>query len=197
MSTACTWISKDDYYVDNMSVELYKPLSECAVSDFNDCAIIGSYDLLNNTRRIGTLPQFNSGTDSQDSVWYSIGGKPGELDQLYLCTKPDTAKFYRRTIVLAIPLYSDYENATVFTNKTDSNVYLVSNIDKLDHCVMVHNVVYRDDYYRSTQNHKRAIVGSGLGLSIVKAILENHNAKFGVQSTPGVGSTFWFTLKTV
>jgi len=54
-----------------------------------------------------------------------------------------------------------------------------------------------DRYYRSSQNHKRAIVGSGLGLSIVKAILENHNAKFGVQSTPGLGSTFWFALKTV
>ena len=52
-----------------------------------------------------------------------------------------------------------------------------------------------DRYYRSTQNHKRAIMGSGLGLSIVKAILENHNAKFGVQSTPGIGSTFWFTLR--
>lgn len=54
-----------------------------------------------------------------------------------------------------------------------------------------------DRYYRSSQNHKRAIVGSGLGLSIVKAILENHNAKFGVHSTPGLGSTFWFSLKIV
>ena len=54
-----------------------------------------------------------------------------------------------------------------------------------------------DRYYRSTQNHKRAVVGSGLGLSIVKAILENHDAKFGVQSKPGFGSTFWFTLKQI
>ena len=54
-----------------------------------------------------------------------------------------------------------------------------------------------DRYYRSSQNHKRAIVGSGLGLSIVKAILENHNARFGVHSTPGLGSTFWFSLKIV
>ena len=54
-----------------------------------------------------------------------------------------------------------------------------------------------DRYYRSSQNHERAIIGSGLGLSIVKAILENHNAKFGVQSTPGLGSTFWFSLKSM
>ncbi|MBQ8994579.1 MAG: HAMP domain-containing histidine kinase [Oscillospiraceae bacterium] len=52
-----------------------------------------------------------------------------------------------------------------------------------------------DRYYRSSSNHERAIIGSGLGLSIVKAILERHNAKFGVRSSPGLGSTFWFVLE--
>lgn len=52
-----------------------------------------------------------------------------------------------------------------------------------------------DRYYRSKNNSKKAKVGSGLGLSIVKDILEMHNAKFGVVSTKGVGSTFWFELK--
>jgi len=37
--------------------------------------------------------------------------------------------------------------------------------------------------------------GSGLGLSIVKGIMELHNAKYGVDSTLGEGSTFWFELK--
>ena len=51
-----------------------------------------------------------------------------------------------------------------------------------------------DRYYRSSKNHERALIGSGLGLSIVKSILEQHGAGFGVQSSPGAGSTFWFTL---
>jgi len=37
-------------------------------------------------------------------------------------------------------------------------------------------------------------VGLGLGLHICRTILEQHRGQFGVQSTPGEGSTFWFTL---
>ncbi|WP_037372984.1 sensor histidine kinase [Anaerovorax odorimutans] len=50
-------------------------------------------------------------------------------------------------------------------------------------------------YYKASSNHSRNTVGSGLGLSIVKEILLLHNAKFGVESKLGEGSTFWFELK--
>ncbi len=52
-----------------------------------------------------------------------------------------------------------------------------------------------DKYYRS-ENHKREVVGTGLGLSIVKAVLKLHNYDYGVKSTLGKGSTFWFIIKT-
>ena len=52
-------------------------------------------------------------------------------------------------------------------------------------------------YYKVHDFHKRENMGTGLGLSIVKSILLLHNAKFGVRSTVGAGSTFWFTLDTV
>ena len=55
------------------------------------------------------------------------------------------------------------------------------------------NLIF-DRYYRS-ENHKREVVGTGLGLSIVKAILQMHDYSFGVRSTVGVGSTFWFKIK--
>ena len=51
-----------------------------------------------------------------------------------------------------------------------------------------------DRYYRVDKTHKRAQMGTGLGLSIVKTILETHGAVYGVDSTPGSGSTFWFEL---
>jgi len=51
-----------------------------------------------------------------------------------------------------------------------------------------------DRYYKVDKVHKRAMIGTGLGLSIVKEILEMHRANYGVESTLGKGSTFWFEL---
>ncbi len=52
-----------------------------------------------------------------------------------------------------------------------------------------------DRYYKVDKMHQQAKIGTGLGLSIVKEILELHHARYGVISTPGAGSTFWFELE--
>jgi len=47
-----------------------------------------------------------------------------------------------------------------------------------------------DRFYRVDKSRSRAAGGSGLGLSIAKAIVDAHKGKFEVQSTVGAGSTF-------
>ncbi|MCQ2567266.1 MAG: HAMP domain-containing histidine kinase [Mogibacterium sp.] len=54
-----------------------------------------------------------------------------------------------------------------------------------------------DRYYRTSANHERDIEGNGLGLSIVKGILNLHSARFGVDSEEGKGSDFWFEMDIV
>lgn len=51
-----------------------------------------------------------------------------------------------------------------------------------------------DRFYRVEHSRSREQGGSGLGLSIVKHILEAHQQTINIRSTPGVGSTFGFSL---
>lgn len=52
-----------------------------------------------------------------------------------------------------------------------------------------------DKYYKNDKNHKRNVVSSGIGLSIVKSILVSHNFKYGVESKINSGTTFYFYIK--
>ena len=51
-----------------------------------------------------------------------------------------------------------------------------------------------DRYYRTGKDYTRGIAGTGIGLSIVKHILEAHLSQYGVISKKGEGTSFWFEL---
>ncbi|TXB64755.1 sensor histidine kinase [Vicingus serpentipes] len=58
-----------------------------------------------------------------------------------------------------------------------------------------HHTRLFERFYRTDKGRARNAGGSGLGLSIVKHIIEAHEQTINVRSTPDVGSTFSFTLK--
>jgi two-component system, OmpR family, phosphate regulon sensor histidine kinase PhoR len=51
-----------------------------------------------------------------------------------------------------------------------------------------------DQFYRAREAAEHAIPGAGLGLSIAKAITDQHAGAIKIFSEPGVGSTFTLTL---
>ena len=54
-----------------------------------------------------------------------------------------------------------------------------------------------DRYYKVDKKHVRVSAGSGIGLAIVRQILDLHQFQYGVSSEVGKGSTFWFEMPTV
>lgn len=52
-----------------------------------------------------------------------------------------------------------------------------------------------DKYYKIDKKYKRSTVGSGIGLSIVKTICENHKFLYGVDTEVNHGSKFWVKIR--
>ena len=49
-------------------------------------------------------------------------------------------------------------------------------------------------YYKSKASHRRAVTGSGMGLAIVRTIVDAQGGNYGVNSQLNEGSTFWIEL---
>ncbi len=88
------------------------------------------------------------------------------------------------------------DDATVYVNitkiKTGYQVEVIDTGKGIDDETIKH---VWDRYYKTEKKHKRNKVGTGLGLSIVREILEAHNFKYGVKSTKGKGTNFYFIAK--
>ena len=88
------------------------------------------------------------------------------------------------------------EDKTVIVRQTKNNGKVRIEVEDHGKGISQEDMKYIwDRYYRVDKEHRSAVIGSGLGLSIVKNVLLLHKASFGVKSRLGEGSTFWFELK--
>ncbi|MBP5578480.1 MAG: HAMP domain-containing histidine kinase [Ruminococcus sp.] len=162
------------------------------------------------------LSKLESGKQKLTPSEFGISGKLGEIIERFkglsekngyhIMFTPDEERIvYCDVVKIEQVIYNLINNALNYTGE-DKKVF-VRQINKEDG-VLVEiedtgdgieedkiKLIF-DKYYRS-ENHKREVVGTGLGLSIVKAVLKMHNFDYGVRSTLGKGSTFWFKIRNV
>lgn len=91
------------------------------------------------------------------------------------------------------------ENAIKFTPQ-DGTVWLAGKVSKSKVIISIrdngvgipedlHGRIF-DRFFRGQQDHYQHVSGSGLGLSFVKSIVENHQGSISVESEPNKGSCF-------
>ena len=97
-------------------------------------------------------------------------------------------------IVNAIKYGKDEGEILIRTFDMDENI-LVEVADNGNGISQHHLNKIFDRFYRVDSSRDRDKGGSGLGLSIVKHIIEAHNQVVNIRSTEGTGSTFSFTLQ--
>lgn len=79
--------------------------------------------------------------------------------------------------------------------QTDANQHLLIEVKDQGRGIDPDDQEYIFQKFRQATSPKNPLVkGTGLGLAIAKALIEEHGGDIGVRSTPGQGSTFYFTL---
>ena len=101
-------------------------------------------------------------------------------------------------------LYNFINNALNYNNSSNQLIVLGTEIVEGKHRVYVYdngegiaqeNIAnIWDRYYKVDREHKRHHIGSGIGLSLSKQLLEAHGLNYGVESTINEYSKFYFDL---
>jgi signal transduction histidine kinase len=111
---------------------------------------------------------------------------------------------YADKALLQIAMQNLLENAWKFTGKTDRPVIHAGTIERdgrqayfvADNGVGF-DMTYADRLFGAFQrlHHESEFPGTGIGLAIVQRVMRRHEGKVWAQSKPGLGATFFFSLK--
>ncbi len=108
-----------------------------------------------------------------------------KIRQVLINLVDNAAKYGSEDGKIEASIYKTDER-TVLIEITDDGIGIAE-----EHLPRIFERFYRTDYGRS-----RNIGGTGLGLAICKHIIEAHSQFIQARSTPGIGTTFGFTLKS-
>lgn len=121
-----------------------------------------------------------------DDVPPVLHGDPMRIRQLLTNLVSNAVKFTERGEVLVRVMVEETEpgRVTLRVSVSDTGIGLSAK-----HCRRLF-----DAFQQATPSHSREFGGSGLGLSICRQLVEQMGGEISVESEPGRGSTFTFTL---
>ena len=93
----------------------------------------------------------------------------------------------------AIKFTPDNGSISVITKRDDKNIEISISDTGIGIPANMHEDIF-DPFVQVDASNKRKYGGTGLGLALTRRFVEMHNGKIRVESEPGKGSTFTFTL---
>ncbi|MEO5888291.1 MAG: PAS domain S-box protein [Anaerolineales bacterium] len=114
-------------------------------------------------------------------------GDPGRLRQILVNLVGNAIKFTHQgeIVIQAEPIEETQTHTTIHFSVQDTGVGIPNE----------RRAAVFDRFTQADGSTTRKYGGTGLGLTISKQLVDMMGGKIGVDSTPGVGSTFWFDLK--
>jgi signal transduction histidine kinase len=113
----------------------------------------------------------------------AVSGDPKSLERALMALVDNAIKFSPRGGAVTITLSSDGE--TVLVAVQDQGIGIAKeNLPRIF-----------DRFYHLDKSGDDLFSGIGLGLAITRQVIKQHHGQLDVDSTPGKGSTFTFTLK--
>ena len=112
----------------------------------------------------------------------TLAADPGQIHRLLLNLVGNALKFHRPEQPASVRISARQEGAAWRIEVADDGIGF--------------DPRHQDKVFRMFQrlNRRSAYEGNGIGLAICRQIALRHGGEIGVETTPGVGSTFWFTL---